>query len=118
MVRSELHGIDPTDTDAIFTILHLQGVINEALCLIPSATTGDSRITRPNGLLINGTFITPFTKVAAPKYVIMRTVKSSFLFPNDFISERWYSRPELILDEHAFRPFDFGTCFCHTGSFT
>lgn len=55
-------------------------------------------------------------------------MESAFAFPDDFIPERWYSRPELVRDERAFRPFGFGecphqphilvqlniiTCFCH-----
>ena len=28
--------------------------------------------------------------------------------PNEFIPERWYSRPELIKNKNAFVPFSFG----------
>ncbi|KAK7975791.1 hypothetical protein PG989_014254 [Apiospora arundinis] len=86
---------------------HLNGVINEVLRLAPPAMTGNSRITGPRGLEIDGIFIPPFTKVTAPKYPIMR-MESAFMFPDDFVPERWYSRPELILDERAFSPFGFG----------
>ncbi|KAK8135353.1 hypothetical protein PG984_003293 [Apiospora sp. TS-2023a] len=100
-VRSEIRGDGNIDT-----MPHLNGVINEVLRLVPPAMTGNSRITGPSGLEIGGIFIPPFTKVTAPKYPIMR-MESAFMFPDDFVPERWYSRPELILDERAFSPFGF-----------
>lgn len=36
-------------------------------------------------------------------------VGAAFESPDDFIPERWYSRPELIHDKRAFGPFSFGT---------
>ena len=38
--------------------------------------------------------------------------------PNDFIPERWYSRPELIKNKNAFVPFSFGRIPCHLPSIT
>lgn len=32
--------------------------------------------------------------------------------PNEFIPERWYSQPELILDKRAFAPFSYGARYC------
>ncbi|OTA54002.1 cytochrome P450 monooxygenase-like protein [Hypoxylon sp. EC38] len=107
-IRSELQV---TDLDAILTLPHLNGVVNEVLRLVPPAMTGNSRITGPNGFVFNDTFIPPFTKVTAPKYIIMR-MEAAFAFPNEFIPERWYSRPELIRDERAFGPFGFGNRQC------
>ncbi|XDG05840.1 hypothetical protein ABKA04_005455 [Annulohypoxylon sp. FPYF3050] len=107
-IRSELQTVKPDDLDAILALPHLNGVVNEVLRLVPPAMSGNSRITGPDGLMLNGTFIPPFTKVTAPKYVIMR-MDDAFAFPDDFIPERWYSRPELIRDGRAFTPFGFGT---------
>lgn len=42
----------------------------------------------------------------------MSTVESMWVKPNDFIPERWYSRPELILDKRAFAPFSAGARYC------
>ncbi|KAK7946711.1 uncharacterized protein PG986_011032 [Apiospora aurea] len=105
-VRSEIR-----DDENIDTMPHLNGVINEVLRLVPPAMTGNSRITGPRGLEIGGIFNPPFTKVTAPKYPIMR-MESAFMFPDEFLPERWYSRPELILDERAFGPFGFGNRLC------
>jgi cytochrome P450 len=35
-------------------------------------------------------------------------VEVAFEFPDEFIPERWYSRPELVRDKRAFGPFSFG----------
>ncbi|KAI1371223.1 cytochrome P450 monooxygenase-like protein [Hypoxylon crocopeplum] len=110
-IRSELQAMDPSDTDALLALPHLNGVVNEVLRLVPPAMTGNSRITGPHGLVLDGTFIPPFTKVTAPKYAIMR-MEASFAFPNEFIPERWYSRPELVCDERAFGPFGYGNRQC------
>ncbi|KAI0118991.1 cytochrome P450 monooxygenase-like protein [Daldinia grandis] len=110
-IRSELHVLNPNDTDALLALPHLNGVINEVLRLAPSSMTGTGRITGPNGFLFDGTFIPPFTRITAPKYVIMR-MEASFVFPNEFIPERWYSKPELVCDERAFAPFGFGNRMC------
>ncbi|RYP57497.1 hypothetical protein DL769_009436 [Monosporascus sp. CRB-8-3] len=39
-------------------------------------------------------------------------VESAFVSPDEFIPERWYSRPELIRDKRAFGPFGFGNHHC------
>jgi cytochrome P450 len=39
-------------------------------------------------------------------------VETLWVQPNDFIPERWYSRPELILDKRAFAPFSTGARYC------
>lgn len=31
-----------------------------------------------------------------------------YVQPNDFIPERWYSRPELIKSKNAYAPFSLG----------
>lgn len=33
--------------------------------------------------------------------------------PNEFIPERWYSRPELIKNKNAFVPFSIGKAESH-----
>lgn len=48
-VQAEVDGIDVNDASALATLPHLNGVINEALRLVPPVMTGGSRITGPNG---------------------------------------------------------------------
>ncbi|KAI1490701.1 cytochrome P450 [Biscogniauxia mediterranea] len=110
-IRSEIQDVDIRDANALAVLPHLNGVISEILRLVPPAMTGGGRITGPRGLLLDDTVIPPFTKVTAPKYVIHR-MASAFEHPNDFIPERWYSRPELIHNKRAFGPFSFGKRQC------
>ncbi|KAI4858741.1 cytochrome P450 monooxygenase-like protein [Hypoxylon rubiginosum] len=110
-IYSEIQDVDVHDANVLATLPHLNGVINEILRLVPPAMTGGGRITGPDGLMIDGTLIPPYTKVTAPKYVIMR-MASAFESPDDFIPERWYSRPELVHDKRAFGPFSFGSRQC------
>lgn len=37
-------------------------------------------------------------------------MESAFEKPEEFIPERWYSKPELIKDRRAFMPFGTGKC--------
>lgn len=71
-VYEELTGCDVTDVNALATLPHLQAVINETLRLCPPAMTGGNRLTSDEGLWIDDTWIPGNTKVAAPKYSIMR----------------------------------------------
>ncbi|KAK7753196.1 hypothetical protein SLS62_004929 [Diatrype stigma] len=107
-IRTEIQGVDIHDANSLALLPHLNGTISEVLRLVPPQLTGGSRISGPNGLLLDGTFIPPFTKITAPKYVVQR-LPSAFEFPHEFIPERWYSRPELVHDRRAFGPFSFGT---------
>ncbi|KAI1160871.1 cytochrome P450 monooxygenase-like protein [Nemania serpens] len=110
-VQAEVDGVDVNDANALAALPHLNGVINEALRLVPPVMTGGSRITGPNGMFIDGVHIPPGVKVTCPKYVVHR-MESMWVKPNDFIPERWYSRPELILDKRAFAPFSAGARYC------
>ncbi|GAP85610.1 putative cytochrome P450 [Rosellinia necatrix] len=110
-IRSELDGVDVTDANILARLPHLNGVINETLRLVPPALTGAGRMTGPSGLLIDDVLIPPNTRVTAPKYTIHR-LEAAFQYPDDFIPERWYSRPELVRDKQAFAPFSVGNRQC------
>lgn len=68
----ELAPCDVTDDNTLATLPHLAAIINETLRLCPPAMTGANRLTSEDGLWIEDTWIPPNTKVAAPKYSIMR----------------------------------------------
>jgi hypothetical protein len=100
--------------------------------LVPAVLTFSSRVTPPEGLIIDGTFIPGNTKICAPRYTIGRRkrttpshpshslktanrpqannpqVETAYVNPHSFIPERWYSKPELIKDKRAFAPFGIG----------
>jgi hypothetical protein len=44
-------------------------------------------------------FITLIARLLAEKVYVR---------PDEFIPERWYSRPELVLDKNGFTPFSIG----------
>ncbi|OTB10574.1 hypothetical protein K445DRAFT_70027 [Daldinia sp. EC12] len=107
----EIQTVDINDPNALGTLPHLEGFIAETLRLLPPAMSGGARITGPEGLQVDDTLIPPGVKVTAPKYAVMR-LDSAFVDPDEFIPERWYSRPELILDKRAFAPFSVGARAC------
>ncbi|KAI1748691.1 cytochrome P450 [Xylaria castorea] len=101
---------DYTDTD-LSNLNHLNGVINEALRLFPPVPTTLPRLTPPEGLDIDGTFIPGNTTVFSPQFVVSRS-SEAYSSPNEFIPERWCSQPELIRDKSCFAPFSMGTYGC------
>ncbi|KAJ5931968.1 hypothetical protein N7516_006457 [Penicillium verrucosum] len=103
-IYEEIKGVDRDSPVALATLPHLTGTINEAMRLLPAVLTFSSRVTPPQGLMIDGTFIPGNTKICAPRYTIGR-LEMAYVYPHDFIPERWYSQPELIKDKRAFAPF-------------
>ncbi|KAF2874249.1 cytochrome P450 [Massariosphaeria phaeospora] len=89
----------------------LSGVINEALRLYPPTPSGLQRLTPPEGATIAGRYIAGEMVVSVPTYALQRD-KRAFVKPNDFIPERWYSQPELVLRKDAFIPFSYGPYNC------
>jgi tryprostatin B 6-hydroxylase len=90
---------------------HLNGVINEALRLHPPVPSGTYRITPPQGITVDGVYLPGEVNITLPHYVIGRS-EDHWVRPNEFIPERWYSRPELIKNKNAFVPFSIGPYGC------
>ena len=94
----------------IFDASHLNAVINETLRLHPPAST-IPRITPPQGISIADTFIPGNMTVFSSQYALGRS-EAIYLKADDFIPERWYSRPDLIKDSAAYAPFSVGHHSC------
>ncbi|KAI0128194.1 cytochrome P450 [Hypoxylon sp. NC0597] len=109
--RSELEGIDISDFQRLSGLQHLTATIYESMRLLPASLTSSSRVTPAEGLTIEGTFIPRNTKIAAARYSIGRLV-SAYENPDEFIPERWYSKPKLVEDKRAFAPFGIGRNGC------
>lgn len=132
-IRDELVGVDVTDYRALGRLVHLNAVINESSRLSPTVLTGGARKTGEKGVTIGDTFIPPHTTIIAPRYSICR---SEFIFPElpllltsrrlmlfttlgedcferpeEFIPERWSSRPEMTINASAHTPFGSGKRF-------
>ncbi|KAF1830436.1 cytochrome P450 [Decorospora gaudefroyi] len=90
---------------------YLTGIINEALRLHPPAPSGVQRLTPPEGAVIAGRYIPGDIVVTTPTYSLHRDPRT-FARPNDFIPERWSSKPELVLRKEAFLPFGYGAYNC------
>ncbi|KAA6415515.1 MAG: cytochrome P450 [Lasallia pustulata] len=90
---------------------HLNAVINETLRLYPVAPMGLARLTPPEGIEIEETYIPGNMTVSCPQYVIGRS-ENIYADAKAFVPERWYSKPEMIKDKSAFAPFSTGTYDC------
>ncbi|KAM7185435.1 cytochrome P450 [Naviculisporaceae sp. PSN 640] len=116
LLRAEIDSLPRTDLGDyhqldLIDLPHLNGVINEALRLYPAVPSALQRLTPPEGLVIDGTFIPGNVTVYCPQYVLGRD-PDCFVKPNEFIPERWYSRPDLIKDLSGFAPFSLGSYSC------
>ena len=131
--------MDPSDSEALNRLPHLDACLTETLRLWPGLLTGGPRKTGKNGVWIAGRFIPPETTIVAPQYVISRrkcqprpqfhvrhayrildvlnrrvppTGEEYFVRAREFIPERWTSSPELVLNAGASAPFGTGTTNC------
>jgi cytochrome P450 len=72
IVRRELSGVNLSDAKALSALPHLNATINESMRLLPAILTFGSRVTPPEGLVVQGRFIPGHTKICAPRYTISR----------------------------------------------
>ena len=72
-LRAEIRTLSSySDTIQIQAMPFLNSLIYETLRLTPGVPSAGSRVTPPEGLTINGTFIPGNTSVLAPQYSIQR----------------------------------------------
>ncbi|KAF7556322.1 hypothetical protein G7Z17_g1549 [Cylindrodendrum hubeiense] len=89
---------------ALSKVKYLQAVIDEGMRLHPAVPSGVQRMTPPQGMQIDETFIPGNMIVQIPTYTVARDPRC-FERPDEFIPERWTSQPELVKDSSAFAPF-------------
>ncbi|KAK1976881.1 L-ornithine-N5-monooxygenase [Colletotrichum cereale] len=89
----------------------LDGVIHETLRYQAPAPLNGPRITPPEGIMADGVHIPGDATLHTPLHCYHRSPKY-WKRPNEFIPERWTTRPDLILDRRAFMPFHFGRFDC------
>lgn len=81
IIREEVHSINSVhDPQALKTLDHLNGAINEILRLHPSVPTGGYRESPPQGVEIAGRFIPGNTTIVSPRYTMGR--RTYFPFRN------------------------------------
>ncbi|KAL2813351.1 benzoate 4-monooxygenase cytochrome P450 [Aspergillus cavernicola] len=114
-IRDEIlqQGADIHDSNSLARCCrHLEAAIFEALRLYPAIPSAGNRKTSSNeGITIAGTYIPPDTTVVAPRFVIGRR-EDCFEDADQFIPERWTTRPEMVRNRAAFAPFGSGSKSC------
>lgn len=130
-----LSGVDQVQDSLLQKVEELNGFIHEVLRMHPPVPAGLLRITPPEGIQVDDIHIPGGCTVSVPSQPIGRGMKAPFPLAvfrshvrkamlttslllhiaataykdaDQFIPERWYSRPELILDKSAFSPFSLG----------
>ena len=71
-IQQELDSVDAHDIRAVAALSHLNGAVNEAMRLLPAVLTFVTRVSPPEGMEVEGTFIPGNIKIAAPRYSIGR----------------------------------------------
>ncbi|EXJ79942.1 hypothetical protein A1O3_08228 [Capronia epimyces CBS 606.96] len=114
-LRDELDPIRLDDGTFNFKDLqgaeYLNAVINETLRLQPPVPSGLYRKTPPEGISVNGVYIPGDVTVSVPSYTLGRS-EAAFARAEEFIPERWTSKPELVKAKEAFAPFSLGPYSC------
>lgn len=90
---------------------HLNGLIYETLRLNPPVPSAMYRLTPPEGITINGTFIPGTTQVFCPQYVLSRSEKA-YEKATEFYPERWYKEPDMVKNKTCWGPFSMGVYGC------
>lgn len=94
------------------TVTFIDDVINETLRLKPALLTGGHRVTPPQGITVDGTFIPGDTNVFVPTHRI-QTDPRYWREAAAFIPERFGERrAELGTDGAPFLPFTLGAYQC------
>ncbi|KAH7141644.1 cytochrome P450 67 [Dactylonectria macrodidyma] len=104
-------GTDAPDHVSLTKLPYLQACIDESLRMHPALPSGVQRKTPKQGLQIGETYIPGNSLVQIPLHTLYKDARV-FTQPNDYIPERWTSRPELVRDNSVFAPFLIGRYSC------
>lgn len=108
---TELQNVDIYDRAELARCEHLTAIINETLRLHPPVPTGGYRQTPSAGMIIKETYIPGNITIVSPRYSLAR-LESSYQDADQFIPERWTTRPEMVKDARGFAPFAQGRFNC------
>lgn len=90
----------------------LESIIYETMRLYPPVLFGSQRVTPLEGLQIGNVYIPGEMVVYMPTWQLHHDVRN-FEKPDDFIPERWTSKPEMVLNRSAYLPFLIGMSYYH-----
>ncbi|KAF5642512.1 pisatin demethylase cytochrome P450 [Fusarium tjaetaba] len=102
---------DEYDLVSLSKLQYLQACIDESLRLYPVVPSGVPRMTPPEGMQLDDVYIPGDTIIHSPSYTMYRDERC-FEKPNEFIPERWTTKPELIKDASVYAPFHTGRGVC------
>jgi cytochrome P450 len=109
-LQAEFDALPSLEHDHLINVPLLDAVIYETMRLHPPVMSGTQRMTPPEGLQIGDRWIPGNTIVQVPNYTVFRDERS-FVHAEEFIPERWTTKPELIKDKSVYIPFNIGKCF-------
>ena len=89
----------------------LDGILQETLRMHPPVPQGMTRNTPKEGAQIGDVFVPPDVIVSVPTWSVQRDERY-FEKSNEWIPERWFSKPDLIKDNRAQIPFSVGPFNC------
>ncbi|MCJ1388704.1 hypothetical protein MMC18_001553 [Xylographa bjoerkii] len=111
-LQAELDSVGPNfDSKNLRSLEHLNAIISETLRLHPPILSGSLRNTPSEGIEIAGRHIPGDVTVLVPAYSLHR-LDSCFERANEFVPERWYSKPDMVRNQAAYFPFVAGTYAC------
>ncbi|KAJ3540924.1 hypothetical protein NM208_g4841 [Fusarium decemcellulare] len=102
---------EQSDQSSLAQLKYLQACIDESLRLHPVLPSGVQRMTPPEGMQIDDVFIPGDTIITNPSHTMHRDERC-FACPDEFIPERWTSRPDLVKDASVYAPFMVGRGAC------
>ncbi|KAM3435688.1 hypothetical protein MY4824_004704 [Beauveria thailandica] len=108
---ADLDECDECDPARLAKLGYLQACIDETLRLRPPVASGMQRMTPPEGLQV-GDALLPGNMLVQIPAIVMHRNKEAFPRPNEFIPERWTTKPELVVDRSVFFPFSVGKYSC------
>ncbi|KAF7846282.1 hypothetical protein BT93_L4670 [Corymbia citriodora subsp. variegata] len=99
------------DAHSLSKLSYLDAVINEALRLHPPVPSGVQRFTPPEGIQIGSVFVPGETIIQVPLHTAFRDERN-FARPDEFVPERWTTKPELTINAVTYAPFSIGPYSC------
>ena len=106
-LQAEFDALPDLAHDNLMTVALLDAVIHESMRLHAPVPSGTQRVTPAEGLWIGKRFIPGDVIVQVPSYTVFRDGRA-FEQPEEFVPERWTTRPEMVRDKSVFIPFNSG----------
>jgi cytochrome P450 len=110
-VKDAMSPDSPPNWPKLTQLPLLDGILQETLRMHPPVPTGMPRNTPTTGAQIGDLFVPSDVIVSVPTWSIQRDERY-FEKPNEWIPERWFSKPDLIRDRRAQIPFSIGPFNC------